>query len=342
MKVLTFVIPAYNSAQFLDKCIPSMLVPEVLDKLEIIVVNDGSTDATAATAEKYCTQYPEVVRLISQENKGHGGALNTGCAAAKGKYLKVIDSDDWVDSQSLPRFIALLEQCSSDVVLTHHRTVDIVTGQIQDWKCYPQVFGRSYTLAQILPQWQNFKRGFLFHSITYRTEFYQSRGIQLSQHVFYEDHEFATFPCCHAQSITPLDLFVYMYRVGDTNQSVSPEKQIRQIGHFHRVIRRMAEEISTLPSQMPGKHYADIKLCALLQGYFVTSLLTYPDRKAGRQMAAEQMALCKAQAGEVYRLAKWKCRVFCLMNRLHLNKRTWERLSSSRLYRFLRREKPCR
>lgn len=342
MKVLTFVIPAYNSARFLDKCIPSMLVPEVLDKLEIIVVNDGSTDATAATAEKYCNQYPDTVRLISQENKGHGGALNTGCAVAQGKYLKVIDSDDWVDTQSLPRFIALLEQCGSDVVLTHHRTIDIVTGQTQDWLCCPRHAEGSYSLAQMLPQWQDFKRGFLFHSITYRTEFYQARGIQLSEHVFYEDHEFATFPCCHAQSVTALDLFVYMYRVGDANQSVSPEKQIRQIEHFHTVIRRMVELSTALPANTPGRQYAQLKLCALLQGYFVTALLTYPDRKTGRRMAAQQLALCKARIREVYHLARWKYGVFCMMNRLHLGKHTWERLRDSRLYRFLRREHTCR
>ena len=78
MKILSFIIPAYNSEQYLDKCVRSMLAPEVLDKLDIIIVNDGSTDATAAVAEKYCAAYPDSVRLISQENKGHGGALNTG------------------------------------------------------------------------------------------------------------------------------------------------------------------------------------------------------------------------------------------------------------------------
>ena len=111
MKVLSFIIPSYNSAHFLDKCIPSMLVPQLLSKIEIIVVDDGSIDATAETASRYCEQYPETVRLISQENKGHGGALNTGCAAAQGKYLKVIDADDWVVTENLPRLIELLENC---------------------------------------------------------------------------------------------------------------------------------------------------------------------------------------------------------------------------------------
>ena len=96
MKILSFIIPSYNSERFLDKCIGSMLSEQVLDALDIIVVNDGSKDGTVEVAQKYCDAYPDSVRLISQENKGHGGALNTGCAAAVGKYLKVIDADDWV------------------------------------------------------------------------------------------------------------------------------------------------------------------------------------------------------------------------------------------------------
>ena len=133
MKVLTFIIPAYNSAAYLDRCVSSMLTPEVLEKLEIIIVSDGSTDATEEIALRFCRRYPNTVRLISQENRGHGGALNAGCAEARGKYLKVIDADDWVETQNLPEFVRLLEQCGSDVVLTHYYTIDIGTGEIKNW-----------------------------------------------------------------------------------------------------------------------------------------------------------------------------------------------------------------
>lgn len=85
----------------------------------MIVVNDGSADKTSDIAKEYIEKYPDVVRLISQQNKGHGGALNTGCAAARGKHLKVIDADDWVETDNLSEFIRLLEQCDSDVVLAH-------------------------------------------------------------------------------------------------------------------------------------------------------------------------------------------------------------------------------
>ena len=221
MKILSIIIPSYNSEPYLDKCIRSLLAPEVLDKLDIMIVNDGSADGTAAVAEKYCAAYPNSVRLISQENKGHGGALNTGFAAAVGKYLKPIDADDWVETENLPQLVHLLENSDSDVVLTHHHTIDIGTGEIKNWRSYPEEFGRSYSLDEIMAQWKSFDRSLTFHGITYKTAFYRQYGIQLSEHVFYEDHEYATFPCCHAKTVTPFDLFVYDYRIGDVQQSVS-------------------------------------------------------------------------------------------------------------------------
>lgn len=338
MKVLTFVIPSYNSEQFLDKCIPSMLVPEILDKLEIIVVNDGSTDATAQAAKRYCAQYPGVVRLISQENKGHGGALNTGCAAAQGKYLKVVDADDWVESRNLPEFVRLLEACESDVVLTHHHTIDISTGEIKNWRSYPPQFGQECTFEDIMADWKSYNRSLTLHGITYRTGFYQEFAAPLSEHVFYEDYEYAAFPCCHARSITPFDLFIYEYRIGDVNQSVSSANQLKRIGHVQAVLRNMIQKYTALP-ETAGKRYAAVKCQELLLSYFTTALLVNPDRKNGRQLAARQLAECKTSAPEIYGLAKRKYRIFMLMNRLHISKQTWDNILNSKFYQKIRRNR---
>lgn len=337
MKILTFIIPAYNSQAFLHKCVGSMLSPEVLDKLEIIIVNDGSTDDTAKIAETYCTQYPGVVRLISQENKGHGGALNTGCAAARGKYLKAVDADDWVETQNLPEFVRLLEQCGSDVVLTHYHTIDIGTGEIKNWRNYPDAFGKAYSFGEIMSDWKNFDRSLTFHGITYKTEFYQAHSTPLPEHVFYEDHEYAAFPCCWADSVMPLDLFIYDYRIGDVNQSVSNENQLRRIGHVETVIRRMTEEYRMLP-ETDGKRYAAMKTQGLVLSYLTTALLANPNRKEGRRQAKRLMAECRTEDPELYDLVKRKYQVFCTMNRLYLNKSIWERILSSKFYnRVLRK-----
>lgn len=335
MKVLSFVIPAYNSEHFLDKCIPSLIAPDCMDKIEVIIVNDGSVDATAEVAQGYCEQYPDVVRLISQENKGHGGALNTGIAAAQGNYVKVIDSDDWIVTENLPKLIALLEQCDSDVVLAHHHTIDISTGQIKCWRSYPETFGKAYSFAQIMADWRSFDRSLTFHGIIYRTAFYREYGHQLLEHVFYEDHEYATYPCCYAKSVTPFDLFLYEYRIGDVNQSVSNVNQVKRIGHTEAVLRRMMEEYETL-AEGPGREYAAMKIRCLLLSYLTTALLLHPDKKTGRKLAAAQMAATKKAAPRAHSMAMKKYLVFCLMNRLHIGKKALDTVLESRLYNHIR------
>lgn len=335
LKVLSFIIPAYNSQQFLDKCICSMLSLPVLEKLEIIVVNDGSKDETAETAKKYCLQYPDTVRLINQENKGHGGALNTGCAAATGKYLKVIDADDWVLTENLPDYIAMLENCQSDVVLTHHHTVDISSGEIKGWKAYPRQYGEAVDMETVMGSWDCYERSLTFHGITYRTDFYQAIGYRLAEHVFYEDHEYATYPCCYAKSITPLDLFVYEYRIGDVNQSVSQANQLARVGHMEKVVDCMTASMGKLEDGA-GKRYAARKLHDVFLSYLKTVLMVQPDRKSGRSSAAQRLQLLRQDAPLTYSMVLRKYEAFLLLNRLHISLSTWNKLLDSKIYKKLR------
>ena len=338
MKTLSFIIPSYNSARFLDKCIGSFLDPKVLDRLDIIVVNDGSTDETPVVAQGYVDRYPGSVRLINQVNKGHGGALNTGCAAAVGKYLKVIDADDWVETQNLEQYLQMLEACESDVVLTHHYTHDISTGEIKKWMNYPAEPGRAYTLEEIMADWKSFDRSLTFHGVTYKTSFYHEFGMQLSEHVFYEDHEFATFPCCYARSVTPMDLFIYDYRVGDIQQSVSDANQLKRIGHTETVLKRFASEFGklNLPTQCGGREYVAMKAQGLLLSYLTTAMLVSPDKKQGRAMGEAMMEMFRQKLPRTAELARKQYAIFCLMNRLGISKATFEKMLRSKLYNKLR------
>lgn len=336
MKVLSFIIPAYNSEAFLRKCVDSMLVPELLEQLEIIIVNDGSTDETQRIGEAYASRYPDTVRLICQENKGHGGALNTGCAAAQGTYLKVIDADDWVLKESLPAYLSALSQCDSDVVLTHYHTIDITTGERKNWKSFPPAFGVAYSFEQIMDSWRSFDRSLTFHGITYRTAFYRQYGEKLLEHYFYEDHEYATFPCCCAKGVLPLDLFVYEYRIGDVTQSVAGANQLKRISHVEAVLTQMAEKYQILPDS-PGKRYAAMKIQGLLLSYLTTALLVDPDKKKGRRNAKREIEHMAQVAPESYALARRKYLVFRLLNTLHIGKQTWDRILQSSLYNRIRK-----
>lgn len=336
MKILSFIIPSYNCSAFLPKCIDSMLHPKLLDQLEIIVVNDGSTDNTALVAQEFVEKYPQAVRLINQENKGHGGALNTGCAAAQGKYLKVIDADDWVETDALPEFIAFLRACTCDVVLTHHYTRDISTGEVRHWKSYPDVFGTAYTLEQVMEQPQNFDRSLTFHGITYRTDFYQAQNIQLSEKVFYEDHEYATFTCCRATSVTCLDLFIYHYRIGDVQQSVSDTNQLKRLSHMETVLARFLTEYNNLPTTAGGRAFFEMKAQGVLLAYITTVMLVEPNRKKGRKVGQTMMNQFRDRLPGAYDRSKMQYRIFRCMNILHLKKSDWGRIKNSKLYRKVR------
>ena len=340
-KILSVIVPSYNCRNFLDVGIPTFLDEAVLDQLDIIIVNDGSTDDTAAGAVDYCRRYPDSIRLINQENKGHGGALNTGCAAAIGKYLRVVDADDWVQTQNLAPFVEYLRGCDSEVVLTHYRTVDISNGEIKERRIPPQAFGKSLTLGDLMADRINYEQILALHGITYRTDFYQSRCIQLTEHVFYEDVEYATIPCCFARTLTAADLFLYEYRIGDVQQSVSDVSQLRRISHVEKVLDRMIREYSRIREQLDEgqDRFYCIKTRSLLLRYATTVLLLEPDRRKGRIMAANMAERFRERMPVVYRMVRRQYLVLRALNILRVPKAKWDSFLQSHAYRVLRNKR---
>ena len=122
MKYITFAVPCYNSESYMRRCIDSLLAAG--DKAEIIIINDGSSDATGEIAAEYERLHPEIVRAVNKENGGHGSGVNLGLSMAEGVYFKVVDSDDWLDDKALQKFMERLE----------HFIVS------KDWETIPDLF----------------------------------------------------------------------------------------------------------------------------------------------------------------------------------------------------------
>ena len=118
MKYISFVVPCYNSEDYMEKCIDSLLVGK--DDVEIIIVDDGSSDKTGKIADSYQKKYPSIVKAIHQENGGHGAGINTGLKHAKGKYFKVVDSDDWVDEHAYLELLKNIKNIDSDLIIMNY------------------------------------------------------------------------------------------------------------------------------------------------------------------------------------------------------------------------------
>ena len=148
MKILTVIIPAYNVGEYLAQTLDSLVIPSINDKLEILIVDDGSVDDTRTIACKYCQKYPESMVYIYKQNGGHGSTINTGVKRATGKYLKILDGDDWVHKSALEALVHFLEDCSTDVVLTGYETWNMETGKTCLYTHSDVLFEKVYSVEK--------------------------------------------------------------------------------------------------------------------------------------------------------------------------------------------------
>lgn len=124
MKKLSFIIPLYNSAQWLEKCLFSVInqdIPE--EQMEIICVNDGSPDNSANLARKIGNSHPSII-VIDQPNQGPSGARNTGMKVATGKYLAFVDPDDFVEPNVYGKLVQQMEEEQLDILRFNYQIVD--------------------------------------------------------------------------------------------------------------------------------------------------------------------------------------------------------------------------
>lgn len=236
-KLITFAIPCYNSYSYMGKCIESLLPGG--EEVEIIIVDDGSTDMTGDVADSYAAHYPDIVRVVHQENGGHGEAVNTGLREARGLYFKVVDSDDWVDKDAYPEVLATLRRLVNegtpvDMLLTNY-IYDKVAEDHHRRMIYSPLFHKDR-----ITSWSEMKhniKGFtiLMHSVTYRTQMLRESGLHLPSHTFYVDNLFVYVPLPHVKTIYYLNADFYHYYIGREGQSVAEETMIKRIDQQLRV-----------------------------------------------------------------------------------------------------------
>lgn len=235
-KILTITIPTYNVEKYLGQCLDSLLIPELLDDIEVLIVNDGSSDSSQTIAKKYSERYPDTFILIEKENGGHGSTINTGIEAARGKYFKVVDGDDWVDKVSMVHLIKTLQGCESDLVYSNYYWVDNSTGKktVEFKQPFENVeYGKEY-LFEDLPENMFLK----MHGFTVRTEILHKIP-PIDEHCFYVDMEYVVFPIPHIRTVRFIPDFVYQYRIGLSNQSMSAERMQRNAENYDRVMKRL-------------------------------------------------------------------------------------------------------
>ncbi len=247
MKLLSFAVPCYNSEAYMEKCIESLL-PGGKD-VEILIVDDGSSDRTAEIADAYAAQYPDIIQAIHQPNGGHGAAVNTGLKHASGVYFKVVDSDDWLDRDSYLRVLKRLRTLIKLNTLPDMFLANYVYEK--EGSKHKAVMRQKGFPKEKMFSWDDvghlFKGHYiLMHSVIYRTQMLHDCGLQLPEHTFYVDNIYVYKPLPYVKNMYYMDVDLYRYYIGREDQSVNEQTMIRRIDQQIRVNKIMFADVNLL------------------------------------------------------------------------------------------------
>jgi glycosyltransferase involved in cell wall biosynthesis len=233
-KLLTVSIAAYNAEKTIGECLDSFLTSSYLNELELIVVNDGSSDCTADIVSKYEKKYPGTIRLINKKNGGHGSTLNASLKLAKGKFYKVIDGDDWVNVIEFDKLCNWLKSTDADLVINSFK-----------W-CYPNYLyeqhdeikynlHHTYEFGEMLAVQKEKTPLFPMTEITISTSVLRSVKMKIKEKCFYADNEFVIFAYLASETISFDNSCAYCYRMGQITQSVSNDGLYRHLEDYFSI-----------------------------------------------------------------------------------------------------------
>ncbi len=270
--IISVVIPCYNSEAYMENAIESALSGG--DSVEVVIVNDGSSDRTAEIGEEYVNKYPEQVVLVNKENGGHGDAVMTGVHKATGTYVKILDSDDLLDTTALQNIVKLLTGFSIE-----GKDRDLVIANYVYCKEGSKDYVVKYTSSLPVDSdftWEDvgrFQYGtyLLMHSMIYRRQFLVDIGLTLPKHTFYVDNIYAYYPLPHVKSMYYTNEKLYLYKIGREDQSVNEEIMIKRIGQEIRVTEIMRDFYHL--NEISSKHLRDYMVSHLTMMYTVCTAL---------------------------------------------------------------------
>ena len=251
MKYITFAVPCYNSESYMRRCVDSLLSGG--RDVEIILINDGSTDRTAEIADEYQLKYPDIVRAVHKENGGHGSGVNKGLELAQGIYYKVVDSDDWLDKDAYLKLLRRIKdfcingrkapECDMPDLFVCNYVYDHLdegTSRVMDY--------RNIFPEEKMCTWKDIGRFkpsqyLIMHSLMFRAEVLRKSGVKLPEHTFYVDNLFSYQPLPYVESIYYMDLDLYHYYLGREDQSVNEKVLMKRIDQQIRVTELVAKSV---------------------------------------------------------------------------------------------------
>lgn len=236
MKQISFVVPCFNSQDYMEHCVDSLLIGG--EDVEIIIIDDGSKDKTGKIADKYAKKHPSIVKVVHQENGGHGEGINRGLKEATGRYFKVVDSDDWADEKAYKSLLKKISKIDSDCIVMNY-VYTYGDGRKEQVIDFSNIFPSNKEST-----WDDMGKFKVYqylslHSMMYKKEVLDKTGIDLPKHCFYEDNLFIYLPMINTKTFYYLPLNFYRYFIGRSDQSIQEPQLIARSSHQRLVSEKV-------------------------------------------------------------------------------------------------------
>ena len=219
-KILSIIIPTYNMEKYLHKCLNSLIVTdENMRQLEVLVINDGSKDLSSQIAHEYEMKYPQTIRVIDKPNGNYGSCINRGLKEATGKYVKVLDADDYFDKEVFDVFISFLTEVDADLVISNYCMVNNEGAAIQMYT-FPVPVDRDFSMKDVPKDAVN---RLWHHGVTYKMEIFQKLEYKQTEGISYTDDEWIFKPMIYVDKIRYFSHNLYFYLRGREGQTFDPQ-----------------------------------------------------------------------------------------------------------------------
>ena len=294
-KIVTIIIPTYNMEKYLQKCLNSLLVSDDnLKQIEVLVVNDGSKDSSSLIAHEFEMRYPQSFRVIDKENGNYGSCVNRGLKEAKGKYVKVLDADDYFDTEAFEIALNFLKTCDYDLVLTDYNKVD-EKGDVEE------VF--ELTIPHNTPLAFDSLLGFSatrmhMHRIFYKTENLRAIDYHQTEGMSYTDQEWMGEPMTSVNTLYYLDIHLYQYLVGRGEQTMNPQVMMKSIKQYMHAIYVLIDLYNRYTGDYAHRKYIWYRINGQMR--LIYNLFLCENKNTELVALSEFDEMIKSKSAEVY------------------------------------------
>ncbi|MBR4267211.1 MAG: glycosyltransferase [Bacteroidales bacterium] len=250
-KILSIIIPTYNMSKYLSKCLDSMIV-DGMNCLEVLVINDGSTDNSSEIGHTYQEKYPETFRIIDKVNGNYGSCVNRGLSEARGKYIKVVDADDFLDKHSLEKLLVYLQDIDADLILSDFNKV------YEDGREEPED-GLPFPVAKLMDSNKLFENrivcmGMKMHRIIYKLENIKQLQYKQMEGVSYTDQQWMFIPMSKVNTFVYLDIPLYKYLYDREGQTMSISFYKKAMPQYMAVILSLIDIYNATVKDLNNSH----------------------------------------------------------------------------------------